>query len=248
VAELPQQTATPNARLGPPPWAWMVLACVIIAASGLLRINQERAFADAARSAQTPPFPMRELPRELGEHWKMQGEEQELDPDTLTIAGCSDYMLRRYVDDRTGVALTVLVSFGPAAKVFPHSPIVCYPSTGFKKRAGPSIRSIDAGDDESARFSVLAFARPDGGIDDLRQVYYSYWHDGRWDPESSQTKNRFFHRPAMFKIQVERPITFDEIEARSSPIDEFLEALVPEIDRRIDEWERAERGDALAAE
>lgn len=234
-----QPDPAPKANpLGPSPWTWMILACVVIAGSGLIRVNQERAFADAARSAEQSPFPIRDLPRELGSHWKMVGDERNLDAETLQIAGCSDYLYRQYVDSRTGVTLTVLVSFGPAMQVFPHSPIVCYPANGYSKRAGPVQRSVKVGDDgpgDRAVFSVLAYDRPGGGLEDLKEVYYTYWHDGQWDPDASETKRRFYHRPAMFKIQVERPITSDEINA-GSPIEEFVAALVPEINRRIEQW------------
>ena len=238
---MPEQLDQPSMarRLGPSPWTWMILACVIVAASGLIRVNQERLFADAARAAERSPFSIRDLPQELGGHWKMIGDEHDLPPETQQIAGCSDYLYRDYADSRTGVTLRVLVSFGPAIKVFPHSPIVCFPAHGYKSRGGPWKRviTINSSDPEkTANFSALVYGRSaGGGAEELTEVYYSYWHDGRWDPDATATKNQFQHRPAMFKIQVERTIIPSEINAPSSPIEEFVAALVPEIERRLDE-------------
>lgn len=241
MPELPSEMPSSSAGPRPSPWRWMGLACAIIAASGLVRLNQERLFADAARAAQEAPFTIRDLPRELNEggkgRWIMQGEEGVLDEDTLQIAGCSDYMYRHYVDKSTGVVLTVLVAFGPANRVFPHSPVVCFPANGYKPRGRPSRRKIELGGPGAARgvdFSVHAYGKSGGGADELEEVFYSFWHDGRWDPEATQTKNRFHHRPAMFKVQVERSIGENEINARESPIEGFLAALIPEIERRYD--------------
>lgn len=228
--------STKTPRLGPSPWLWMVLGCLIVALSGLARINKERLEANAVRAAEVTPFPIRDLPRELGENWEMVGDELELDRQTLQIAGCSDYFFREYVDKRTRVSLTVLVSFGPAVRVFPHSPLVCFPASGFEKRGGPWMKTIPLGDSEedgSAAFSSLVYTRPGGGVEELKEVYYSFWHAGQWNPEARQQD--FYRRPGMFKVQVERLVTADEANDRSSPAEDFLAALVPVINRQIEE-------------
>jgi hypothetical protein len=213
----------------------MILACAIVAASGAVRINQESEFADAAQSAEDSPFVMAELPPELGENWEQVGEDEVLKEETLQIAGCTDYVLRNYVDKRTGVTLTVLVSFGAADRVYPHSPIVCFPANGFQQRGGPWMRTIEVeGESPEERrgtnFKALAYGKPGGGKEELREVYYSFWHNGQWRADHSD--NFFRHRPAMFKIQVERPVIRGEARGEGSPIEGFLEDLIPEIERR----------------
>lgn len=239
-------------RPGPPPWTWMILACALVGASGLVRVHQERLFADAARDAQVSPFQIKELPKVVG-NWVRVGEDMQLEAQTLQIAGCTDYMYRNYSDERTGVTLTVLVAFGPAIRVFPHSPDVCFPANGYELRGGPRIRNVEVEgpgpEDGSAPkrtvpFKASAYGKDGGGSEELREVYYTFWHDGRWDPEAAETKNRFQHRPALFKVQVERSINPNEINAPSSSIENFVASLIPEIDRRI---ERKPGGDGLAA-
>lgn len=232
----PDATPTgPSRPLGPSPWPWMVLACAIVAASGLIRVNQESAFADAAQSAEIAPFRMADLPPQLGEHWEQVGEDQILEEETLQIAGCADYVIRNYVDNRTGVSLTVLVAFGPADRVFPHSPVVCFPANGFQPRGGPWRREVKVGESPSEEgrkfvFNAQVYGKPGGGVEELREVYYTFWHDGTWSPNQSQ--NLFRHRPAMFKIQVERPVVPGEARGEGSPIEGFLQDLVPEVERR----------------
>ena len=226
-------SSIPARRFGPSPWNWMILACAIIAISGAIRVNQESQFADAAHAAETSPFPIRDLPRDLGDHWKMYGDEQYLEEETLQIAGCSDYLFRTYVDNRTGVTLTVLVAFGPAERIFPHSPIVCFPANGYQRRGGPWRRIIRSDDTEPAGFNALVYGKSGGGVDELREVYYSFRHDGQWSPDAEQTRQQFRHRPAMFKIQVERPIVPGEAGSKNSPIEDFIAALLPEIEQRL---------------
>ncbi|RUL84916.1 exosortase-associated EpsI family protein [Tautonia sociabilis] len=243
----PASTSAPGRRLGPSPWLWMILGCALVAASGAVRVNQELQFADASRAAETPPFPMRDLPRTVGGHWEMVGEELELPPETQQIAGCSDYMYRAYEDDRTGVAVRVLVAFGPASLVYPHTPQVCFPANGYQHRGGPWRRVIISDDASAADpgsssadplrfpFHVLTFGKATGGLENLQEVYYSFWHDGTWSPTAEATERLFRHRPAMIKIQVERPIIPGEKAGDADgPIEDFLRGLVPEIQRRLD--------------
>lgn len=241
---LDQKSTAEAARLGPSPWLWMILACLVVSLSGLARISKDRLQADAVRAAEKTPFPIRDLPRELGENWEMVGDEIDLPPETLQVAGCSDYFFREYVDKRTKVSFSVLVAFGPAVRIFHHSPIICFPANGYNKRGGPWKRDIplgDSADEGTAHFSSLVYTRPGGGVEELKEVYYSFWHDGQWDPVARETKQDFYRSPEMFKVQVERLVTADEANVRSSPTEEFLAALVPVINRRIEETLGAER-------
>ena len=212
------------------------MACLMLAASGAIRVDQERRFATAADDASTPPFSMRSLPEKLG-NWRMQGKEGRLPKETIQIAGCSDYMTRVYVDDTTGVALTVLVAFGPAERVFGHAPTICFPAFGYNLVGGPWRRQVaveTSGDGPSSvGFDALAYSKAAGGVNEMKEVYYSFRHDGRWSPGAEQTRQYFRHRPAMFKVQVERPIVPGEVGAEGSPSESFLKQLIPEIERRL---------------
>jgi len=233
-AAAPDSKASPKAILGPSPWLWMVLACVFLATSGAIRVYQERQFDAAAREVKVAPFPLKNLPQSLG-RWRMSGEEQELDPDTLEIAGSSDYMARTYVDDQTGVPLSALVVFGPAEQVFPHDPTVCFPAFGYQTARGVRNHTIST-PDGPVTFASAIYTKQGGGVPEYVEVYFSFRHDGQWSPAASETRKQFRHKPAMFKIQVQRPIGPQEIESGSdvpSPIEEFLEQLVPVLEEYI---------------
>ncbi len=246
--QLDQPTSVARRSLGPSPWIWMIVGCVLVAASGVVRIRQEQLFADASLSVKQSPFPLRDLPTSLGGHWEMIKEE-ELEAETQQIAGCSDYMYRFYANNHTGVTLKVLVAFGPATQVFPHSPDICFPAQGYQatgktRRVNVPVKTAGATsspEDESevsttVPFRAMIFTRPEAGREEYIESYFSFWHDGRWDPDANETKRKFQHRPAMFKIQVDRGISSRERDVAQSASEEFVTALVTELNQRIDDW------------
>lgn len=238
--QLDQPVPVARRPLGPSPWIWMIVGCVLVAASGLVRVRQEQLFADASLSVKESPFPLRDLPTSLGGHWEMI-QEEELEAETQQIAGCSDYMYRFYANTHTGVMLKVLVAFGPATQVFPHSPDICFPSQGYqatgKTRQVPvAVNSSESEVSPTVPFRAMTFSRPNAGREEYIESHFSYWHDGRWDPDAKDTKQKFQHRPAMFKVQVDRTISSSERDASQSASEEFVAALVTELNQRIDKW------------
>lgn len=238
--QLDQPVPVTRRPLGPSPWIWMIVGCVLVAASGVVRVRQEQLFADASLSVNQSPFPLRDLPTTLGGHWEMI-QEEELEAETQQIAGCSDYMYRFYANTHTGVTLKVLVAFGPATQVFPHSPDICFPSQGFQatgkaRRVNVTVKSPDSEVSTTVPFRAMTFSRPDAGREEYIESHFSFWHDGRWDPDAKDTKRKFQHRPALFKVQVDRTTSPVERGSSQSASEEFLAALVTELNQRINEW------------
>src|SRR5262245_44349406 len=106
-------------------WLWMTLACAFLGASGGVRSWQDRRFASVQSQVEQAPFPLKDLPRTLGEWRVLDGGETSLDPEVARVAGCSDHVVRAYSNPSTGVSLSVLILFGPALTVFGHRPEVC---------------------------------------------------------------------------------------------------------------------------
>ena len=176
-------------------------------------------------------------------------QEEELEAETQQIAGCSDYMYRFYANTHTGVTLKVLVAFGPATQVFPHSPDICFPSQGFQAagsarrvnvpvpvKTSDGTNSSEPEGSATVPFRAMTFSRPSAGREEYIESHYSFWHDGRWDPDAKDTRRRFQHRPAMFKVQVDRTISPRERDSAQSASEEFVASLIAELNHRIDEW------------
>ena len=223
----PPVTALVTTRRARSPWIYLIVATVLMAASGIVRIVQDRRLEAATSQATVAPFPLIRLPHEFGT-WKAQGEDQTFDPQTLQIVGCSDYVIRTYVDERTGVSLTALIAYGPAEKLVGHTPAVCYPAVGYRCEAGPTDHSIKAGD-ETARLRSFIFAKSAERVD----VYVGFRHDGRWSPDASASRKMFRHHPGMFKIQVQRQLGAAETADLNDPIEEFIPRLLVELDKSM---------------
>lgn len=225
-------------RVRPPaPWVWMVASCALLAGSASVRLWQEWRYQAAFENASTPLFPLRDIPMKFGD-WSCQGE-QELPKETLTIAGSTDYIAREYVDDKTGATVLVMVVFGPAERVFGHSPLVCFPAVGYQLAAAATPRPISLSTEANtpeARFDSLVYSKSNGSSQELVETLYSFWHHGTWDPAASSTRKQFRHHPEMFKVQIQRLITPTENRTNdNNPSVVFLDQFMPELQKRIDQ-------------
>jgi hypothetical protein len=205
----------------------MVGACLLLAGSGAVRLWQEYRYEAAFENARTPLFPLKELPLELGS-WVCLDGDQTIDAATLKIAGSTDYLFRQYMDETTGVALRVLVVYGPAEQVFAHSADVCFPATGYSLAERDGTRVIPL--DKPARFASAVYVKPP----ERTECLWSFWHDGIWSNDASQTKKQFKHHPDMFKVQVERLVAPVENRSQNNPSEDFLSKLLPVLQERIE--------------
>lgn len=210
---------------------WLTLTVLLLGTSGLVRAWQDHRLEAAAEVAETPPFAMADLPRDLG-RWKALGVDETLDPQTLEIAGASDYVARSYTDEQTGVVLSVLVVFGPAEKVVGHIPEVCFPATGYSPASAPSRRTVQL-DSGPVEFRAASFSKGQGATVDRQEAYYSFRHAGHWAPSTAETRKLHRIRPATFKVQVQRRIGEAESRDLNNPIESLLMNLLPELERRI---------------
>jgi hypothetical protein len=215
------------------PWTWMVLACMLLGASGGVRAWQDHRFATVLNRVESAPFPLKNIPRALGD-WRVQdGSEKRLDPEVAQVAGCSDSVIRTYHNSTTGVSVTVLILFGPAQAVFGHRPEVCYPSAGYRIVGEPLLREIANDPGRAAMFRSEVFAREREKRRGREEVYYSFRHGNLWSPDVERFWKDFRHHPSMFKIQVQRPVSEVELRDVGNPTETLLALLVPEIERLI---------------
>ncbi|HLN03147.1 MAG TPA: EpsI family protein [Bryobacteraceae bacterium] len=84
---------------------------------------------------RVPPPDLRGLPVRLGA-WEQRGE-QALDPNTVAYLRPDEYILRDYVNDRSGASINLFVAYFKSlqGKYGPHSPRVCLPGAGWSVRS-----------------------------------------------------------------------------------------------------------------
>ena len=178
IAEPEAPPAAATASDGPPRgraaavWPRLALACALLGAAGGLRAWQERRVDARLASGLEAPFPLAELPLEVGD-WR--GAAAELDPRIAQNAGSIDSTLRSYVNRRTGVRLEVIALYGPAAGLRIHAPERCYPQAGYEPVGDVLHHEVDAGPGRpAAQFRSLVYAKGEGGRAERQEVYYAW--------------------------------------------------------------------------
>jgi hypothetical protein len=229
----PVRAPSPTSRRRPIALAWMTIACLLLGASGVARSWQDRRHRVESNTVESCPFPLKSIPASLGV-WKLTGGgERILDDLTMRITGGTDYILRTYVDEMTGVTLSVLVLFGPAEPVMPHTPEICYPSSGFTPAEDSTDRVIPFDGGMGGRFRSAVYAKPNGRTTLREEVYYSFRLEGSWAPDAGAGRKFPRRNPGVFKVQVQRRVAEGERRDRDDPIEHFLSLLIPAIEQGI---------------
>jgi EpsI family protein len=222
----PTATPTPTGSATPRPTAAAVaLACALLVGSGALRLWQARRVEALLAGGLASPVPLERVPLELGP-WR--GQPEALDPQIARRTGQTDHVFRTYVDTRTGVALDVIILYGPAVELKEHAPEQCYPAAGFAIVEGPSPRAVPTPRGE-VPFHALVVAKGEGGAAQRQEIYYTWRYGGRWTPARGPQK--LFERiPAMYKVHLARRLAAAERPEIGNPCQDFLAALMPALD------------------
>lgn len=224
-------------RVGTGVWARVAVACALLLGSAGVRAWQERRIeADLVAGRQRPRFDLRSLPLDLG-RWK--GSTTDIDAQIARATGADQIITRRYVNQDTGAAVDLIVLYGPAADVYLHAPEICYPAAGFSLAGGAEDRQVNAGS-SPAPFRALVYSKGEGAQADLQEVYYSWWYNGRWNPNIGIQK-QFERIPGMFKVHLARRTTPGEKRDVGNPCESLLNALLPEFERHLEAARTAAR-------
>lgn len=235
AAELKRSQPSPSiavARSARRPWGWLTLACALLCVSGLIRTWQSQSVENAKDRVIRPLFPLVELPKQIGAWRAVEGTESALEPQISRIAGSVDSLVRAYVEQNTGVVVTVLILYGRAEQVVLHTPEVCYPAAGYAQTDDVFDVALPSQPIPSA-FRSLIFRR-EGGTNPIREeVYYAFRHDGQWSPSLQGNWRKLRFSPAVFKVQIRRPLADKERRVPKNLSEQFLIPLVQELEKRI---------------
>lgn len=208
-AERQAAAAAPAMATRRSPWAWMVVACALLAAAFGARLWQGRRFqTENERGIAKIPFDLEGLPARVGRFRSQEGIDFRLDPETVRYAGGLDHLVRTYTDEETGVRLLVMVLYGRADRVMEHVPELCYGGAGYQQVEGNLDRPITfrrpGGDEGRAIFRSAVFAKALGSASSGREeAYFAFRNRGAWNPVSPLTGHN--RRPVgVYKIQIQR--------------------------------------------
>ena len=231
ASQVDRSNPSANAMKGPSgPWVWVRtgLVLALIAGSGGVRLFQMRRVDAKLASGRESPFPLSTIPMTLGS-WV--GKTTAMDPKIVEATGSTDQVTRQYIDQRTGVALDVIVLYGPTSDIFIHSPELCYPKAGYAVAGDMFEKSIKA-KGATAPFRSLAYSKGETGQVELQEVFYAWRYNGRWSTAVSSPKESE-RIPGMYKVQIARRLLPNESRTTDNPCEAFLEVLIPNLESRI---------------
>ena len=189
---------------------------------------QARQVEAGLRRGLATPVALQGVPMTLGP-WR--GRPEALDPQIARLSGQTDHIFRSYVDTRTGVALDVIVLYGPAVALKEHAPEQCYPAAGFAVVEGPDLREIPTAGGP-VPFHALLVAKGQGAEAERQEVYYTWRCGGRWTPLRG-THKQLERIPGMYKVHLARRVAAGELRDVGNPCQEFLKDLIPALDRLL---------------
>jgi hypothetical protein len=211
---------------------WAVVACLLLGISGGFRFWREQQFASLVAKIDSPRFSLNELPRAMGDWRSEESLDDRLDPKVALTAGSRDHIVRTYLNEKSGDQISALVIYGLADKVAGHWPDLCYPAAGYQVVQGPVDREIKVpGLKAPVRYRWAIYVKRMAGIGSYQEVYYTFRCNEDWIPNPLDRWKVFRYHPAMFKVQLARPISglSDEVHA---PSEAMLSALIQEISGR----------------
>jgi hypothetical protein len=166
---------------------------------------------------------LREVALDFGD-W--QGRERELDARQAARAEVASYLLRDYVNRKTGQAVSVLLVCGRAGPTALHAPEVCYGGAGYEAAAPPARRAVAGGE-----FWVGQFRKPGPAADHL-QIYWSWGAAGRWQAPASPRVHFAGHR-ALYKLYVICRLPPAGEAPRGELCQDFLDQVLPQLNTSL---------------
>ncbi len=216
---------------------WMVLVCIFLAISGGYRFWRDRQFAKRSVDNQACPIQLADFPKTLGAWNAVENSDYELDPETARIAGSTAHLILTYVNSSTGEKVQALILYGLARSVFGHTPEVCYPAGGQQPASKPKdilIQIPEISDKPQFRTQVFVRKNPAGQLI-YGKVYYSFRHDGHWQPDMASMWKKFRYIPGMFKIQTHHDVSAAAANPNAPPdvSESLIRELLKEIEHRL---------------
>jgi hypothetical protein len=197
----------------------------IILVSGLLHGMWTGRWGDS-RELETGIERLQNIPLQIGD-WK--AKELEMDPKHLRQARLAGAWMRCYVQERTGVSLTVLLMCGRSGPVAAHPPNVCYGGAGYDMVGRPAKQSLASQASISAdQFWTAKFKKQRGALPESLRIHWAWNGNGTW-LAADFPRLSFGRFPVLYKLYVVRSLKAGEDRADIDPSSEFLRMFLLQI-------------------
>lgn len=155
--------------------------------------------------------------------WK--GEEMPYEPEDMARAGINGCIIRRYKNQRTDAAISLLIVCGRGGPISVHTPDVCYASAGYRQVA-PQER-VQTGE-ASIDVWKAYFEMPSSVLPKKLEISWTWSQDGSTWSSPDNPRYAFARFPAVYKMYVVREIS-SATGVDDDTSKEFLNRLLPEL-------------------
>ena len=168
------------------------------------------------------------VPMDIGD-WR--GTAFELGARERKLAGALAYLGRVYTNPGRGVSVSVLLLGGLPGDITTHTPDICYPGAGYVLNP-PAAYDYRRGTERSAAGFQTAVATRGGANPSVLRIFWSWFSPKGWAaPEDARW--RFASEPTLCKLYVVRETGGAAGEPDRDPCNDFLDVLLPELDRAL---------------
>jgi hypothetical protein len=209
----------PRTRLTAPLGALVLLTALPAIAHGLWshRWSDAADMAEAARRLQL-------VPRQFGD-WKQHGDEEQMPDEAVRELQCAGYFNRRYVNQKLGSDVTVMLMVGPAGPLVRHPPEICYGNRANELLAEPNVIPVSSPDAREHSFRLLRYRNP-SAISGEFSVCYGWSADGTWSvPDYPRVQ--FGAAPLLYKMQLLSTDGASGDDQLPQSITKFLDEFLP---------------------
>ena len=138
------------------------------------------------------------------------------------------WLQRRYRNRKTGETVLIALVCGRPGPVSIHTPDVCYGASGYN--VGSPHRTVVSGN--YGEFWTADAVKASATGDTKLRLYWS-WNDGSGWLAADNARQTFPRSHVLHKLYVIRELAGGGASAKSEPCEEFLHALLPELDRSL---------------
>lgn len=202
----------------------LIIVALITLVSGAIqgkvsnRWGPPTAMSDAAEKLE-------KLPKQFGD-WE-SCDERRLDKETEQMLECTGHVSRRYVNQKTGEQVSIIVLVGPAGPISVHTPEICFSSREYKAY---KTREVIPVDDENQLWG-LNFRSIKLEAEQL-VVYYG-WSTGQKWVAADDARYDFAGAPYLYKIQLAGNVPLGSTGKSTDVCHTFLHDFLPELQKYL---------------
>jgi hypothetical protein len=164
------------------------------------------------------------LPMSFGD-WDGQAIETKRPPADDGLAGM---LQRRYVNRKTGQAVSILLVCGRPGPASIHTPDVCYGASGFTVGARHRVEVEGV----PGQFWTADASRQRATEESRVRLFWA-WSAGSGWAAPDDPRVAFARRPVLHKLYVLRDLESLEEPLKDDPCEAFLQAFLPELERTV---------------